>query len=173
LLISFYFFSSEIFFRFPIWLLGIACRFKFDFRDFKNESLIFLVSLLMFLAVIAIGTLYENLISDYFVGVFFGFFLFCLQNIRIQINKKVHYLAIFLSSFSFTLYAIHFPIEFSVYEVLKYFSLLDIRLKDAGFVNWLILLLIIIFVYFISFVIYSFTEKNYEKVRQKVLQIKL
>jgi peptidoglycan/LPS O-acetylase OafA/YrhL len=156
---------------FPIWLFGVALRFIKLPGPLKKGYIAPDFYGFLFLSVF-LSITHPCLWSHYLVGVAFGLLiLFHQDNPRIGFHlfKKP---ASFLADFSFSIYAYHLPIMFITLTIFRDWVGLDIRLTNAGPVEWLIYLGLLIGILITIYILYYLTERH-TYVFRKWLELKL
>ena len=152
----------EILAAFPIWLIGaFTYLLKIPIIKYRYATL---ALLLLVLLLIRAGVL-SGFASDYILSIAFALFLNSLSlgdsgySLFPRLNK-------FMANFSFSLYAIHFPIlvfTVSLFLPDKYSPITHLDASSFGLYVGLIFL-----IYCIAFVFSLLTEQNTTKIRQSI-----
>lgn len=165
-LLAFYCLSKDILLLFPLWILGIFCRIKIVGLKNSSAKNISYFLLTIFLCTFCLASQYENRISDYILSISFALFLISINVVQFKSPKNLGKLYLVFSSFSFTLYAIHYPLVFFIFELLKLHFSYPIRIANANFTTWAILFIITCIVYSMSYLLFLFTESKTKQLRQ-------
>jgi len=155
---------------FPIWVAGALIRVIKNYKVLRSPwyavfSYLFVVGALGFSNIVA------NTAGEYLLGL-----AFCLLILGWQYSKEsiVHpmfsRLAHFFSEFSFSLYAVHYFFMFFVFELLKTYAGIPIRLTHAGIVQWFDFVLLVAITYAWAYTFYWFTERHTPMLRKIVLK---
>lgn len=171
ILFSFYLLSKDILQLFPIWLLGVFCRFNLFALKGKYSKNIAYLFLILFITNFCLASQFENLVSDYILSITFSLFLISLNTTLFKTPPALGKFYTIISSFSFSLYVIHYPLQFFIYEIAKAYFHIPIRLTDANTTNWFILLCNVIVIYSFAYLFFILAENNTNKFRIKIYSI--
>lgn len=163
----FYSLSPSIFFYFPIWMLGVAAR----YIQINSRIYVFYISLLVFVFSFCASSIFENVYSDYFLSFVFFIFLTLAKRVEFNVKDSLTKTVKLFSDFSFSVYAIHYPIEFFTFEILKKYFNIPIRLVNANLANWMLFILLLGIIYVISYLFYLIFERHYHKIRNSLVQL--
>lgn len=170
-------FLPNILLLFPLWILGVLIRFIPSFKILKS-SVTVIISVFIFLASLAVSSLLRDdkylMPTSYMVGICFALMLLLLQHS----NKSIFPFIIakpkvwaFLASFSFSLYAFHFVFQKFLYEWLKTYVKIPMRIHDANFSYWMLFVSIILVVYVFAYLFYLISEKQTIRVRRAIYKL--
>ena len=124
--------SGPMFALFPLWLLGALARAT---PRRPSVSLAALATFTLLIA-IAVSTSLWNLFGDYLVG-FATFGFICAIKNQPPLEAQWSRVGTTLAAFSYTLYAVHYPINYFTEELLH-----PNRLRHAGIAQWTSLVII-------------------------------
>lgn len=164
------FLSYHIMILFPLWILGVIIR--FIPAPSRGKNLFLYASLLLFLLSLLVSSILRddaNLVpTSYLVGFCFAAFLWTLMHsdkILVSIKLIKPKIWMLLASFSFSLYAFHNVFENLLYEILKKYFNVPIRIEAASIFYWILFAGIVFIVYSASYGFYLISEKHTSKVR--------
>jgi peptidoglycan/LPS O-acetylase OafA/YrhL len=113
---------------FPLWLMGVAARFLPGFGRHKAAA----VSLAFVVLFVALGasSLRRDLPGDYLVGIATAVLIFCMRGLA-PLKIPLFSAGKFLAAFSFSLYALHYPLNY-----LMQIMWVPRRSSSAGLADW-------------------------------------
>ena len=150
-----------------IWSLGIIIPFIKDIIPNEN-TMLYLILKLLFIPIVIISNFFTGYISD----LLFAFYFTILLTLMVYNNREIKTWTplIILSKFSFSLYAIHYPILLFIIKIMGRYFNFD-RLNYVNFENMIAYLtintILIIFCYFF----YLCFEKHTAFIRNYFLSI--
>ena len=165
-----YLISPGILKLFPLWIGGALIRMIKEHKLWRSPWYI-VFSYLFILGALGFSNIVSNTGGEYVLGL-----AVCLLILGWQYGKEVNVqptltkLAHFFSEFSFSLYAVHYFFMFLLFELLKKYAGIPIRLTHAGIIQWIGFACIVLITYAWAFTFYWFTERHTSKLRKVILK---
>lgn len=164
-LVVFAFVAPHIVILFPLWVFGAMIRIL---PSFRLRPILLPLAVMSFIGAATFDNILGGTLGEYATGITFAGILICWmfsvlpeRALLGQVWKKI-------AAFSFSLYAIHYPLNFLIIELLNRWFSLGARRSDASIVGWLWVAGISIFLIFVGWVFYLLFEKNTYFVRKWV-----
>lgn len=164
-----YFIAPDVIRLFPLWIIGALLRFIPDTRFIKRKSF-GIIAILLFIIMVAYSNIYKNYTGEYGVAISFAMIIAYWMYNKTLINKKIKTWSEKLASFSFSLYAIHYVLLNIIFIFLIRAFDIEIRLKSASFLNWVVYFLTAAFITFICWLFYLISEKHTNTTRKWLYQ---
>jgi peptidoglycan/LPS O-acetylase OafA/YrhL len=111
---------------------------------------------------------FEIALINYIVAISYGLLILSIRGRNIYFFTRVASLNKFLASFSFSLYLLHFPMMLFLLAILnnfQYFSEISLGYSPTNLAGIVIYFLLIVFIFFFSYLFSLFTEKKTYLVR--------
>lgn len=147
---------------FPLWLLGVGLRVAPPWFGGAVWKYVFLAALG---GACIWAARQDGLLADMVVGLTFAGFLWHWITSARSVPRFLPGFSVWLASFSFTLYAIHYPLIKWIYATFRSASGWQIPSTRAGPIQWAVLLLVAAVVYAVAWIVYWFTERRTYAVR--------
>lgn len=155
--------APEIMKLFPLWIFGAILR-LIPRRDISWWVLI------LVLCAFGVSTIYgtwaNNILGEYLVGICFGSLIVCWTNIDSSIPSWIRLFWQRISLFTFSLYAIHYPIMKVVLLMLNQHTGLGIRRSTADLQDWFVVVAVMLFLTLCGWCSYLMFERHTNQIRK-------
>ena len=136
-------------------------------KPYANVFSLIALSLLFSVAIV-FSAIYRNIVFYYFLAVTFSALLLLLDHFRLPDGQNLWKFGAFFSSFSFTLYAVHYPLQMFVIDLLRDRFNIVFPVNEANLLNWLYFGTLNISIYIFCYIVYLITEKHTSLVRKSI-----
>ena len=151
----------EILKFFPIWMLGILSYMVPEkvVKPYCNRFSV-IISLVLFSITLVGSAFYRNILSYYLLAISFSILLVLLNYAKLPDSQKLWKVGAFFSSFSFTLYLIHYPLQMLLIDLLRDRFGVPFPFNDADILHWFYFVLLNTLVYLFCYAVYLVTERH-------------
>lgn len=150
---------------FPLWIFGALLRLVP--RRYIPSHLMPL-SLWLFVLAAIYSCWVQNIIGEYVTGIFFGLLLACWMGMHSPPMPRIAHFWTAFAAFSFSLYAIHYPLLKLLIELMNKYGNLNARNTTASLTDWLFAAGIACIIIFFSWLFYICFERNTNFVRARL-----
>ncbi|MBM9612697.1 hypothetical protein JWJ90_00185 [Desulfobulbus rhabdoformis] len=147
---------------FSSWIFGAMLR---AVPEFKVPKFFLPLTLVVFGVAVIYGSWAKNIYGEYATGVLFGGIILCWRSMSLPNWPTASAFWKCLAAFSFSLYAIHYPVMKVLIELLNRHAGLGARNATAGIADWLKFGTISGVLLLIGFLFYFCFERNTQFVR--------
>lgn len=172
--------TSDLFVYFLLWLMGIIPAICINNQIYKHNKFLLILSGIIFFIFLNSGYIIYgtnhlseipiHYLFDFLVAISFTVFIyFMTRELNFIANYSFLRYGVIGSSFSYTLYLIHYPMLHSMVDILKYIKTTTGIQSLYLNISYYLVMLIIIFL--LSYLISLFTEKKTYIVRKKINSI--